>query len=106
MNKVVRLTESNLIKIIKNILNENEFLDEPRDNSFTVEPNARMIPREKQIQNMFGKYEDQIPNDVLRYMRKNPQLMMDRLARIYGDNFIEYAEKAYVKNMKLWKDEY
>ena len=55
---------------------------------------------------MFGKYEDQIPNDVLRYMRKNPQLMMDRLARIYGDNFIEYAEKAYVKNMKLWKDNY
>jgi hypothetical protein len=31
---------------------------------------------------------------------------MDRLARIYGDNFIEYAEKDYVKNMKLWKDEY
>ena len=25
MNKVVRLTESNLTKIIKNILNENEF---------------------------------------------------------------------------------
>ena len=106
MNKAVRLKESDLNKIIINILNEEEYLDEPRDISFTVEPNVRMIPREKQIQKMFGKYEEQIPNDILRYMRKNPQLMMDRLARIYGDNFIEYAEKAYVKNMKLWKDEY
>lgn len=106
MSKIIRLKESDLTKIITNILNEEEYLDEPNDNSFSVEPNVKMIPREKQIQKMFGKYEEQIPNDVLRYMRKNPQLMMDRLARIYGDNFIEYAEKAYVKNMKLWKDEY
>ena len=106
MNKAVRLKESDLNKIIINILNEEEYLDEPRDNSFTVEPNVRMIPREKQIQNMFGKYEDQIPNDILRYMRKNPQLMMDRMAKIYGDNFIDYAEKAYSKNMKSWKKEY
>jgi hypothetical protein len=55
---------------------------------------------------MFGKYEDQIPNDILRYMRKNPQLMMDRMAKIYGENFIDYAEKAYSKNMKSWKEEY
>jgi hypothetical protein len=106
MSKIVRLTESNLTKIIRNILNENEFLDEPRDDSFSVEPNVKMIPREKQIQNMFGKYEDQIPNDILRYMRKNPQLMMDRMAKIYGENFIDYAEKAYSKNMKSWKEEY
>ena len=106
MNTIIRLKESDLTKIITNILNEKEYLDEPRDDSFRVEPNVKMIPREKEIQNMFGKYEDQIPNDILRYMRKNPQLIMDRLARIYGDNFIEYAEKAYVKNMKLWKDKY
>jgi hypothetical protein len=32
--------------------------------------------------------------------------MMDRMAKIYGDNFIDYAEKAYSKNMKSWKKEY
>jgi hypothetical protein len=90
-------------KVVRKVLLE---MDEPRDDSFSVEPNVKMIPREKQIQNMFGKYEDQIPNDILRYMRKNPQLMMDRMAKIYGENFIDYAEKAYSKNMKSWKEEY
>ena len=103
MNKIKKLTESDINKVVRKVIFE---MDEPRDDSFSVEPNVKMIPSEKQIQNMFGKYEDQIPNDILRYMRKNPQLMMDRLARIYGENFIEYAEKAYVKNMKSWKDEY
>jgi hypothetical protein len=103
MNKIKKLTESDINKVVRKVLLE---MDEPRDDSFSVEPNVKMIPREKQIQNMFGKYEDQIPNDILRYMRKNPQLMMDRMAKIYGDNFIDYAEKAYSKNMKSWKEEY
>ena len=50
---------------------------------------------------MFGKYEDQVPNDVLRYLRKNPQLIMNRLVKIYGDKFLEFAEKAYIKNYKI-----
>ena len=97
--KQIKLSENELIRMIEKIIKEEE-------DEFSIEPQVGKIPRERQLQNMFGRYDDQIPNDILRYMRKNPQLMMDRLARIYGDNFIEYAEKAYVKNMKLWKDEY
>jgi hypothetical protein len=50
---------------------------------------------------MFGKYESQVPNDVLRYLRKNPQLIMDRLVKIYGEKFLDFAEKAYVKQYKI-----
>jgi hypothetical protein len=49
---------------------------------------------------MFGKYEEQMPPDIVRYMRKNPQLMMDRLCRIYGDKFLDYAERSYIKYME------
>ncbi len=76
---------------------------EPVNQGFKVEPNVRFQPREKEIQGIFGKYDEIIPNDILRYMRKNPQLVMNRLAKIYGEKFLDYAEKAYVK--VNWKDE-
>jgi len=33
-------------------------------------------------------------------MRKNPQLVMDRLSVIYGKDFLRYADNAYMKNNK------
>ena len=89
MKKVVRIDENQLINIIERVVKEQE------EEKFKVEPQVGKIPREKQLQGMFGEYNDQIPNNVLRYMRKNPQLIMNRLAKIYGDNFLKYAEKAH-----------
>ena len=89
MKKVVRIDENQLIDIIQKVIEEQD------EETFTVEPHVGKIPREKQLQNMFGGYNNQIPNDILRYMRKNPQLIMNRLAKIYGDNFLKYAEKAH-----------
>jgi hypothetical protein len=99
MKKVVRLTESDLTKIVKRVIKENEeeFDSEIGKPEFTVEPHVKMQPREKEIESLFGKYDEQIPADILRYMRKNPQLIMNRLAKVYGSKFLDYAEKAYIK---------
>ena len=99
MKKVVRLTESDLTRIVKRIITENdeEFDSEIGKPEFTVEPHVKMQPREKEIESLFGKYDEQIPADTLRYMRKNPQLIMNRLAKVYGNKFLDYAEKAYIK---------
>ena len=103
MKKTIRLTESELTKLIESMVNHIKEDDEElgvRDMGFTVEPNVKMIPREKEVEGLFGKYKEQVPNDVLRYIRKNPQLIMNRLVRIYGKNFLDYAEKAYTNQMK------
>ena len=35
---------------------------------------------------MFGKYTYHVPDDVIRYMRKNPALIIKRLVDIYGED--------------------
>lgn len=92
--KQIKLSENELIRMIEKIIKEEE-------DEFSIEPHVGKIPRERQLQNMFGRYDEQIPNDILRYMRKNPQLIMNRLAKIYGDNFLTYADKAYVNAKKF-----
>lgn len=71
MKKIVKLTESELENIIKRLLSEEESEDDFNDDNFTVEPNAKTTSIEKELQGMIGEYKSQVPNDVLRYLRKN-----------------------------------
>jgi hypothetical protein len=84
-----------------NTINEPNMVQESDEDDFTVEPNIKKIPREYEISTVFGKYGEQVPNDVLRYMRKNPQGVIENLLAIYGDKLLDRVEKAIDKrNMK------
>jgi hypothetical protein len=84
-----------------NTINEPNMVQESDEDDFTVEPNIKKIPREYEISTVFGKYGEQVPNDVLRYMRKNPQGVIENLLAIYGDRLLDRVEKAIDKrNMK------
>jgi hypothetical protein len=86
MKKIVKLTEKDLNNIIKRVIKESDYstdIDRPTQ------------PREKDIKSMFGpKYGSYIPNDVLRYLRKNPKLVFERLYEIYGQKAYEYLDMA------------
>ena len=86
--KKIKLTESELINLIKKSIKESEFSLEPYDSEY---------PRESGIKGIFGKYTPEVPNDVIRYMRKNPRLIFDRLFFEYGDKSFEYLEMAREK---------
>ena len=68
--KKIKLTETELINLIKKSIKESEFSLEPYDSEY---------PRESGIKGIFGKYTPEVPNVVIRYMRKNPRLIFDRL---------------------------
>lgn len=87
MKKII-ITENELINIIKKI---SESLSEQE---FSLQPYKHEYPREKGIKDIFGKYTEQVPNDVIRYIRKNPKLIFDRLFFEYGDKAYEYLDKA------------
>ena len=52
--------------------------------------NYRQSPREKDIEDVFGQYSEEIPPSVLRYMRKNPEKIVKRLYDIYGQQMFDY----------------
>ena len=41
---------------------------------------------------VFGKYSEEIPPIVIRYMRKNPRAIIKRLYRLYGEKMLDYIE--------------
>lgn len=47
--------------------------------------------REGQLMDIFGPYKDDVPPNVISYMRKNPALIIKRLEQVYGrDKVLRY----------------
>ena len=84
MKKLV-IPESNLIKIIQNTVEK-----KLNEQNFNIEPNISKTSREIELEKVFGKYSGEVPADVVRYMRKNPKLIITRLLDIYGLKMVEY----------------
>ena len=91
--KNIVLSESELISMIKSItnkLNEDDMMSD-----FSSDPERRVLdPREREVKNVFGKYRQHIPSDVLRYLRKNPQNLFKQLYKIYGEDAYKYLDNA------------
>jgi hypothetical protein len=86
MKKTIRLNESDLVNIIKVVLEQTDY------SSDTDRPTS---DREKDIKSLFGdKYSKYIPNDVIRYLRKNPKSVFERLYKIYGEESYTYLDNA------------
>ena len=100
MKKIV-ISESNLTKLIQKTIGNK--LNEQFESEFSVEPNIGKTPRESELEDVFGKYGGEIPADVIRYMRKNPKLVIQRLFDIYGEKLMDYIpySKDNIKDVEM-----
>ena len=92
MKKLV-VSETELTNIIQKAV-EKKLMGE----DFTIEPQINKTPRETELENVFGKYSGEIPADVVRYMRKNPKLVINRLMDIYGPKMLEYMTDMVIED--------
>jgi hypothetical protein len=93
MKNKVRLTENQLIKVIERILEQST--------DYSSDIDRPTSDREKDIKSLFGdKYSKYIPNDVIRYLRKNPSTVFEKLYKIYGEESYTYLDKAKNKSNK------
>ena len=84
MKKLI-IPESELTNIIQKAV-EKKLIEQ----DFSIEPKIGKTPRESELEDVFGKYSGQIPADIVRYMRKNPKIVINRLLDIYGPKMLEY----------------
>ena len=92
MSKIVKLSESDLENIIKRVISESDY---------STDVERPTSDRERQAKSLFGdKYGSYIPNDVIRYIRKNPAQFFKKIYDMYGDRAYEYLDKAKSKTNK------
>ena len=88
MKRIVRLTESELNKLVKKIIKEGKSEMRHASHRRDFEP----TPREEDIIGVFGDfYGEDVPPVVIRYMRKNPDAILRRLSKIYPDIYMRHA---------------
>lgn len=87
MKKLV-ISESQLTKIIQKTVGKK--LNEDINSDFSVEPHVPKTPRETELEKVFGSYSGEVPADIIRYMRKNPRLIIKRLLDMYGPKMLDY----------------
>ena len=86
MKKIIKLTESDLENIVKRVISESDY---------STDVERPTSDREKQAKSLFGdKYGSYIPNDVIRYIRKNPAQFFKKIYEMYGDRAYDYLDKA------------
>lgn len=91
--KIIKLTREQLVEHIRKSIVHN--LSEQDYSSDIERPTS---DREVGVKGIFGpKYSKYIPNDVIRYMRKNPSLIFERLFKMYGEDAFAYLNKAKEK---------
>jgi hypothetical protein len=89
MKKKVRIFENEIKRATRRKLMEN-YLDEQHEMRDTYSrKDYRSSPKEQGVKNVFGKYGEEIPPSVLRYMRKNPTAIIKRLYKLYGNEIFD-----------------
>jgi hypothetical protein len=93
MRKIIKLTRDELVEQIRKSITKNLY-----EQDYSADMERATQPREFQVKDIFGPtYSRYIPNDVIRYMRKNPAAIFQRLFDIYGEEAFTFLEKARSK---------
>lgn len=90
MKKLVKITESQLNRIVNKTINEQFEMKDA-----TPRRDFKSNPRERQLKDVFGSYGEDVPPVVLRYMRKNPKAIIQKLYDIYGDKMFDYIKPEF-----------
>jgi hypothetical protein len=76
----IKLSEDQIARIVVN-----KEINEAED--FSVDKERKTSTTEKSIRDVFGSYGVHLTNDLIRYIRKNPTLIIKRLKDLYPEKF-------------------
>jgi hypothetical protein len=90
--------KTNMDQVFDFLMNETkkEYIDyeDVNEQDYSSDSDRPTSDRERQVKSLFGdKYGSYIPNDVLRYIRKNPTQFIIKIYQMYGDKVYDYLDK-------------
>lgn len=100
-NKVIKLNERTLESLVKKVIREEKLNNIKEDRTDYEMSGARSRkdyvsnPRERGIENVFGKYSEDVPPSVIRYMRKNPDAILRRMSKLYPDIYMRHTPEEF-----------
>lgn len=92
MKKKVKIYESEIKRAVRRGVMENMFEQHEMKDTYS-KARYSQSPREEEIEGVFGQYGEEIPPSVLRYMRKNPKRIIERLYDVYGQQMFDYISQ-------------
>jgi hypothetical protein len=90
MGKKIRIYESEIRRATRRKLME-RYVDEDYEMRDTYsKKDFKPTPKERGVEDVFGKYGDDMDPAVVRYMRKNPDHILRRMAKLYPDIYMRH----------------
>jgi len=123
MGKKIKIYESEIKRATRRKLMERYVEEDYEMRDTYSKRDFKPTPKERGIEDVFGKYGDDMDPAVIRYMRKNPDHILRRMAKLYPDiymrhiplqsntelemvdDMIDEAEETTVKQTKYTPDE-
>lgn len=68
----VKLSEEQIARLMNNQINESEYTSNTQ-------------PKEEDIKNIFGKYGQDIPNNVIKHIGENPTTIINKLKDLFPE---------------------
>jgi len=107
MSRKIRIYGSDIKKAIKKTIKEQYEMGDAYRRSPKHGGKFKKLPREKGIEGVFGVYGEEMPPAIIRYMRKNPKYIIQRLYDLYGKEvFDKYLPKDDYVGKMLSKGEF
>lgn len=104
MGKKIRIYESEIKRATRRKLMET-YLDEEFEMKDTYsKAKFRPSPGEKRLEKVFGQYGDDMDPAVIRYIRKNPDHILRRLAKLYPEIYMRHIPVQSNVDLEVYDD--
>lgn len=90
MGKKIKIYESEIKRATRRKLMERYVEEDYEMRDTYSKRDFKPTPKERGIEDVFGKYGDDMDPAVIRYMRKNPDHILKKMAKLYPDIYMRH----------------
>jgi len=90
MGKKIKIYESEIKRATRRKLMERYVEEDYEMRDTYSKRDFKPTPKERGVEDVFGKYGDDMDPAVIRYMRKNPDHILRKMAKLYPDIYMRH----------------